>query len=167
MGMTSRLYGYIDEAWPGAAAGGNPQKMQFLVARAREIEQHNEATLNALPAPDAWPPVSRDMFGWAPYDSHMVVYKNRPIHFAASLKEVDWNLGDWIEKFERLLRTLYWEKALVHFEGAYGDEHTFVWHPKREWVSRLCSGILEPISEWERTSTMEESDLEQRRESAP
>ena len=163
MGMVSRLYGYIEEAWPGANAGGDSKKMQLLVDQSRRIERHNEAILQALPIIDEWPPISRHMFAYAPPDVQMITYKNRLIHFAASLKEVDGDIGQWIEKFEHLLRSLYWESAVVHFEAAYEGEHRFEWHPKDEWVSRLCNGFLEPVLQWDRTSTMSEDELAERR----
>lgn len=162
--MVSRLYGYIEEARPGAAAGGEIQRMQRLVDCARQIKQHNEAVLQSLPEADKWPPVSRHMYSYPPADDHMITYKGRLLHFAAGLKEVDWNLGDWIGKFEKLLGRLYWERAIVQFEGAYGDRHSFEWRPAKQWVSdRLCQGVLEPITEWERTGDLDASELAQRK----
>ena len=89
----------------------------------------------------------------------MISYRNRPIHFAASLKEVDWAVRDWLDKFEGLLRRLYWQNAAVHLHTAYLGQHQFTWRPTHEWSYRLTSGILEPIIQWEFESTMERNAL--------
>jgi hypothetical protein len=158
MGVQTLLFGYIEEAWPGARSNGSREHAQLLMDNARLIKTHNEAILSALPAHDAWPPLTRHMFAWAPADSPMINYKNRPIHFAASLKEADWALRDWLDKFEGLLRRLYWENAVVYFRSAYLAEHQVTWHPTHEWQVRLTSGVLEPISQWEFKSSMDQKD---------
>lgn len=163
MGVQSRLVGYVEEAWPGVAAGGDPTLMQHLHDTAREIGRHNEAVLEGLPSEDDWPPLCRPMFGWAPANAPMIAYKNRLIHLAASLKEMDWELRDWLDKFEGLLRRLYWESAFVRFEGAYLGVSEFTWRPARPWVEGLCRGRLAPITEWAFTSTMPAEDLAQLR----
>jgi hypothetical protein len=163
MGVQSLLYGYIEEAWPGAAAGGDAILAQQLLDNTAHICRHNEDVLNSLPVEDSWPPLMRQMFGWAPWNAPLIVYWNRPIHFAASLKELDFELQDWLDKFEKLLRMLYWETAVVHFEAAYLGYHTFTWSPKRDWVSKLCKGSLELITEWDFESSMDCSELEQLR----
>jgi hypothetical protein len=86
------------------------------------------------------------MFGWAPADAPMIVYRNRIIHLGASLKEMDWALREWLDKFEAVLRRLYWESAYVRFEAAYLGVHEFTWRPKRAWVEDLCCGRLSPIA---------------------
>ena len=164
MGVQSRLVGYIKEAWPGAAAGGDAALMQHLVDTDRAISRHNERVLGSLSETDFWPPLCRPMFAWAPTDASMIVYKNRLIHLAASLKEMDWALRDWLDKFEALLRRLYWESAYIRFEAAYLGVHEFTWRPTQAWVEQLCRGQLSPIAEWSFSSTMPTGDLADLRE---
>jgi hypothetical protein len=163
MGVQSRLLGYIEEAWPGLAAGGDPALMQHLLDTKRRIHQHNEKVLGALPDADQWPPLCRPMFAWAPSDAPMIVYKNRLIHLAASLKQMDFELREWLDKFEGLLRRLYWESAYIRFEAAYIGKHEFTWRPTEAWVKELCKGRLTPISEWSFSSTMPAEELAQLR----
>jgi hypothetical protein len=164
--MRSFFVGYIEEACPGLRTNGSPEHMQLLIDNARSISAHNERVLGALPTEDDWPPLSRTMFGWSPSDASMINYRTRPIHFAASLKEVDWDLRDWLDKFEALLKQMYWEKAYVQFDAAYIGEHQFTWHPTRDWVERLTSGTLEPITTWTFESTMDSNDLDRLRNGA-
>jgi len=137
--------------------------MQLLINNARIIGVHNEQMLKSLPIEDDWPPLSRGMFGFAPSDAAMINYRTRPIHFAASLKEVDWDLRDWLDKFESLLRQLYWEKAHVHFDAAYLGEHQFTWRPTRDWVERLTGGTLESVNTWTFESSMDVNELDRLR----
>jgi hypothetical protein len=164
MGVQSRLLGYIEEAWPGVAAGGDAARMEQLLEAHRQIGAHNEQVLGSLPLEDEWPPLCRPMFAWAPAGAAMIVYKNRLIHMGASLKQLDWALREWLDKFEELLRALYWESAYVRFEAAYLGIHEFTWRPTEAWVRELCQGRLAPIREWTFTSTLPAEELEGLRE---
>jgi hypothetical protein len=158
MSVQSLLLGYIKEAWPGVAAGGDPVRLQGSVDAAARVSHHNEAVLEALPARDAWPPLGRPMFAWPPSDDPTIAFRARLIHFAACQNALDQDLGDWLEKFEGLLRRLYWEAAYVRVETAYIGTQEFCWRPTGEWVSDLCKGVLRPIDAWsfERTISKEE-----------
>jgi hypothetical protein len=164
MGVQSKLVGYIEEAWPGLAAGGNQILMDHLIATDQQISRHNENVLGTLPEVDEWPPLCRPMFAWAPVKTPMIVYKNRLIHFAASLKEMDWELRDWLDKFEALLRRLYWESAHIRFEAAYLGVHEFTYRPTDGWVQELCQGRVTPIADWSFSSTLPPEDLANLRE---
>jgi hypothetical protein len=166
MGVQSKLLGYIEEAWPGQAAGGDPVRIQHLLDTDSHISRHNEDVLRSLPETDEWPPLCRPMFAWASVDALMIVYKNRLIHLAASLKQMDWELRDWLDKFEGLLRRVYWESAYIRFEAAYIGTHEFAWQPTKGWVSELCQGRLSPIVEWSFTSTLPPEELARLRESS-
>jgi hypothetical protein len=164
MGTATRLVGYIEEAWPGVAAGGDTARMEALRDAHRRIVHHNESVLEALPAEDTWPPLCRPMFGWAPADAPMITYRNRLIHVAASLKDLDWYARDWLDKFESLLRRLYWESAYIRCEFGYLGPHEFRWRPQESWVQELCQARLPAIQEWSFESTLPASELEQLRE---
>src|SRR5215212_1237823 len=100
----SYLLGYIEEAWPGAATRGDPERPKRLQDAAIQISRSNDAALNALPERDEWPPLCRPMFGWPTPDDPSIAFRSRLIHFAAIQKELDQWLRDWIDKFEGLLR---------------------------------------------------------------
>lgn len=149
--MPSILFGYIAEAWPGAMI----EYRALNEANEVSIADQNEAVLAALPDSDDWPPLTGTMFGWPPRDAAMIAYTSRLFHFAAGLKEVDWELGLWVAKFERLLRSLYWEEALVILRGAYIPPCELRWRARPDWKSRLCKGALEPITDWDFETDME------------
>jgi hypothetical protein len=164
MAVKSRIHGYVEEAWPGAAGGGIPAVIARLNAAAAEISRHNEDMLQSLPLVDDWPPVCRPMVAWPAADAPMIVYRNRLFHLAASLKELDWSLRTWLDKFECLLRRLYWESAFVRVELAYLGIHEFTWRPIEGWKDALCEGRLSPIDKWTFSTTMSASDLDRLRD---
>ena len=74
----------------------------------------NDAALAELPADDVWPPLYRSMFTVTGDDSlHGSFRGQRLIHFAGHFNYLVSDLGEWLDKFERLLRRLYWLNAEV------------------------------------------------------
>jgi hypothetical protein len=100
------------------------------------------------------------MFGWPPPEAPMITYpRNRLIHLAASMNQIDSDLRDWLDKFERLLRRLYWESAFVRVQTAYLGTHEFSWRPSDDWSTDMHKGRLRPVTDWTFTSTMDAADL--------
>jgi len=126
MGHQSLIYGVIET---------------FSVGTQRpEADERTQAALSALPDDDEWPFLVRSMFS-ATFNEHVsVAYLYRPIHFAASLKEVEGEWEEWLVKFERLLAKLDGITAVVHLETELVGTHTYHW-------SRANIGSWPP--EWE------------------
>lgn len=151
MGTQCTIYGYIVEANPGG-----PELES-------KIQAHNESKIIALPETDTWPPLPRSIFSWVKPNTPMVMYRNRPLHFAAILKEMDGELRDWLDKFEALLRLTLWESVTVNYEGAYIGTHLFEW-----WVEPDCSwldeqGALAPTQHWNFRSSLDPAELDKLR----
>lgn len=97
------LIGYLHEA----LATYRPHDEGFF-------ERANDVVLASLPDDDAWPPLSRAMFsvtgeGWARGS-----FRNRRlIHFAGHFNFIANDLHPWLDKFEDVLRKLYWRRAEV------------------------------------------------------
>ena len=164
MGVPTIFLGYIEEAWPGNAAGGDAAFLAHLQATAASISAHNEAVLSALPLVDAFPPLSRPMFAWPPADAPDIVYRNRILHFAACVKNADFVARDWLDKFETLLRQLYWQSAYVRIQPTYMAALEFKWEVASPWCDELCKGRLGPIGDWTFTSTIDAAELERLRD---
>ena len=118
MGMTTFIYGVIEEY------GLNLKWLD-------EVYSHNEKVISSLPTSDPWPPLSKEMFSITKNDKEIegpdLAYWGRMIHFAACLKSVEYEWGEWKEKFEHLLRQLYWTQAHVHFKTEYTGVISFAW----------------------------------------
>ena len=112
MGMTTFIYGVIEEY------GLNHNRKD-------EIYAHNESILSQLPTSDNWPPLSQNMF--AITKGELLEYSGRIIHFGACLKSVEHEWIEWKEKFENLLKEMYWLQAHVHFKTEYTGVVSFEW----------------------------------------
>jgi hypothetical protein len=162
MSVVTIFVGYIEEAWPGSS--GDYQLQARKTAVEEEICRHNERVIDGLPVEDAFPALCRGMFGMDREKSAGISFRNRPIHFAASMKNADFCIRDWLDKFEGLLREMYWESAYVRIKGGYLGAYEFQWKPEREWVEEMCKRELRKITAWEFKSSMEEKRLKSMRE---
>jgi hypothetical protein len=65
-----------------------------------------------LPLDDNWPKLTKNMFSISSTDYDTPgFYKVQMIHFGASIKYLDENWAEWLEKFESLLEGLSWRRA--------------------------------------------------------
>ena len=104
--------------------------------------RRNADRINALADADDWPPLTRDMFA-VPEDEHN--FNIQMIAFCASQNGVHlW--ARWLEKFETLLKTLYWDEVNLHLRTeAWGTFH-YVWTPLGH---SLTGKSPSPVTEWE------------------
>ncbi|WP_390342043.1 hypothetical protein ACFJIS_17745 [Variovorax boronicumulans] len=156
MGFSSYVYGYIAEANQNPSGADVPFEEQVLA-----LQKYNEMVIDSLPAQDDWPPLSRRMFGLAPSAEPMIAYWGRPIHFAAGLKEIDSDIGKWLDKFENLLRRLYWDRVQLHIEFGLSPARSMTWEIKRGYVHVFKGGPPPPVESTLQTS-MEPEELEYR-----
>jgi hypothetical protein len=74
----------------------------------------NDATIAALPEDDAHPPLCRSLFSVTGGDAlHGSYGRQRIIHFAGKFNHFVNDLAPWLDKFEAMLRKLYWINAEV------------------------------------------------------
>ena len=118
--MRTTLYGYIEEMdiWK------SPIKNQ--------VKRHNYRIIKSLKKDDDWPPLSREMFSITNNSNNEIYrpnleYSGRVIHFGANLKSVEYELDEWLEKFEDLLSKLIWIESNVHFKTEYSELQTLHW----------------------------------------
>ena len=133
------------------------------------LKEHNEATINALPSEDEWPWLNRSMFA-LPSKWPQGTYREQIIHFGLSIKddpplspntaydpERGWPKPDrecvygWIDKFERLLQSLYWFRANLHITTDFEPNRVFYYLPTMAAVDKMLADNPQPIDEWELT----------------
>ena len=74
----------------------------------------NINTIETLPADDDWPRLTRNMFSITSTDyDRPGFYKIQMIHFGASIKYLDEDWHEWLEKFESLLERLSWSEVFM------------------------------------------------------
>jgi hypothetical protein len=114
MTQQSIIYGFIQGA---EGMKSDPHKLHRL----------NRAIIESLPEKDAFPHLSRSMFAIPGDDPAAGTYKSQIIHFGASMKDVETHWRAWLEKFEALLRRLYWFNAVVQLRGEVIGDVQYEW----------------------------------------
>jgi hypothetical protein len=144
MGHEATLYGVI---LAGDGSGGEG------FHHIRRLQLWNHAILNRLPSQDDWPWLVRGMFN-VPYERPVGLYRTQVITFGESLKDDPSDRGcwnEWLEKFETLLRRLYWWSAVVHLRTDFEGERVIQWTPTAEAVRLLWDDPPQPICLWTRS----------------
>jgi len=129
------VFGYIE--------GADPEWLRAL----------NADALAGLPTEDEWPWLVRGMFalpaGWP-----QGTYRAHVIHFGASLKDEPqdrscWDV--WLQKFEALLRCMYWWSVTVHMQTEFEPDRVFRWVPSKAAVDGMLADSPHCVQEWERS----------------
>ena len=118
--------------------------------RLRILQQHNRRVLEALPDEDPWPGLTRGVFA-VPAESAPEIYMSQVIHFGLSTKDDPYDrsrFDPWFQKFERLLRQLFWYSAVAHLETELDPPRRYVWLPTERAVERMVANPSSPIDEW-------------------
>lgn len=110
----------------------------------------NRQVVASLPETDDMPFLTRGMFS---VTGSPEMYGSQIIHFAASMKALEpmWHI--WLEKFEDLLRRLYWFGAVVHLESElFEGDYQYQWIISDESMNNeLFNDPIRPVSGWEFT----------------
>jgi hypothetical protein len=86
--------------------------------------EENTAVIAALPEEDSWPHLTRDLFV-VPQKKHS--YDGQIISFGTMYNGVETEWEQWLTKFERLLRSLYWDDAHVYLQTELWGSYHYVW----------------------------------------
>jgi hypothetical protein len=114
MARQSIIYGYVQGA-------------EWMSSDIHRLHRLNRETIAALPEKDTFPELSRGMFAVPADASDPSASRNQIIHFGASIYEVELEWRRWLEKFEALLRKLYWFNAVVHLRTEMIGDHEYDW----------------------------------------
>ena len=109
--------------------------------------QVNRDVMLALPDASNWPFLCREMFSIPNLVPDLNAYHTEVMHFGASYRAIEYEWEQWIGKFERLLRQMYWVSASVHLETELAGVHTFSWESQQSFHSPN-SGELRVRCEW-------------------
>jgi hypothetical protein len=120
------------------------------------LQQRNEDIIRSLKADDDWPWVDRSIFA-LPGSYPMGTYRRQVIHFGLSIKDEperdgheNW-LDAWLDKFENVLRQLFWSSVRLHVERDFEPKRReYSWIPTEEAEKGLRGDIPRPVTIWER-----------------
>jgi hypothetical protein len=76
-------------------------------------------------------------------------FRGRVIHFGGSFSKLYLNWPEWLEKFESLLRRLYWEHAVVVLVTELIGHHTYRWDATLKATELFSAKPPVPVGDWE------------------
>src|SRR5262249_32644835 len=136
MGMESIVYGRIE----GASYRGNNY---------RRLQDLNRAVIESLPEEDDWPFLTRHLFALPGPWPHGGLYRCQVIHFGGSFKGLEDDWRRWRDKFEALLRRLYWFSVRLHLETEARGRYEFAWLPDQAALDAMfTTDTPSPVSSW-------------------
>jgi hypothetical protein len=150
------IYGVI----VGAELRGSDDycKLQFL----------NEQVIKSLPLDDDHPWVDASIFS-LPGPHPIGTFRRQLIHFGLTIKENtsplyingefwEWHYI-WIQKFEVILRKLFWNSARLILESDFNPRRReFTWRPTDEGFRKMYEEPHIPIDEWDRVMRILDGD---------
>lgn len=115
-----------------------------------ELYPLNRKVIEALPEEDEFPPLIQDMFKVpaGPENSSSILYRKQIIHFGASFNHFDSSYEEWVEKFEALLRKLYWHDAVIHLEMELFGVFELQWKASLDSIRNFGLENPEPVQDW-------------------
>lgn len=138
MNQESVVYGCIQDM----ALANNPEQLHSQ-------RQHNRQVLMSLPGLEEWPLLSREMFSLPVAPLSLDQVQTDVMHFGCSYNAVEYEWQQWIDRFEALLKNMYWVSAMVHLETEFNGRHTFSWEAEDSF-HQPDSGELALRCEWSR-----------------
>ena len=125
MGHRNTISGHIQEPW---YVRGSDRAITRLWHRNRRV-------IRSLPSEDEWPWLTRRMFAASPlFGNHgerddllSATYRGPVIYFGGSFSSLYQEWAEWLDKFESLLRRLYWEHAVVVLVTEWMGQHVYRW----------------------------------------
>src|SRR5689334_13579512 len=100
--------------------------------------QDNAERIAVLPEQDCRPYLTRDTFAVRNMEHR---YWDQLITFGLVYNRVELFWETWLDKFEALLRTMYWDEAHVYLQTDLWGSYHYVWSPLPE-VGDL------PVQQW-------------------
>lgn len=116
---------------------------------------HNRRVIARLPGmDDGWPFLCRDMFSVPGPDVFTGQYQTQVIHFGMSYRAVEYEWEQWLQKFEALLKQMYWVSSVVHLETTFSGNHTFYWNSVDDDGHEPSDQPLQVRCEWSREGAL-------------
>ena len=143
MGERCSLSGHIQSAWYYCRTDKDT----------RALAARNQQVISELPEFDEWPFLTRGMFAFSPNETFVgdevtTTYRGQVIYFGGSFSKLYLEWHEWLEKFESLLRRLYWEHAAAVLKPELIVHQTYYWKATRESMERFSLTPPIPVQDW-------------------
>ena len=111
---------------------GHFSEVHGYITCLNEFEEANRQAIQEIPADDVLPQITGDMFA-TPHH----IYSEQLIIFGQAYNGVERYWDQWLEKFETILRKLYWYEAHVYLRTEQWGEYHYSWLPDDMWVNAV------------------------------
>jgi len=135
MSPQSIIYGYIQGA-------------EWMSSDMAKLHRLNREVIASLPESDSFPHLSRGMFAVPGDTPPQSTYRSQIIHLGASIKEIEPEWRKWLEKFESLLRRLYWFNAAIHLRTEMLGDYDYEWTVDAKQIVHYFQDPPKPPTKW-------------------
>lgn len=113
-----------------------------------KLQRLNKVFIESLPENDNdFPWINKGMF-LIPDPGITSMYRDQVIVFGASYKSVEHEWSHWLEKFENILKNLFWINATIYLETELVGDHKYEWLMVMNHLDNLLSDNPEPVTCW-------------------
>ncbi len=109
----------------------------------------NREALGYLPARDSWPPLERTFCTIPMNAGKPGFHRTQMIHFGLSFKNFEDGWSTWLQKFESLLRELYWTQVRLHLDSELYGHFDYCWDATPAALEGFRASPPQPVREWE------------------
>lgn len=113
-----------------------------------KLYELNKNIINSLPEIDdsGYPWINRSMFS---IPNEQGLFRDQIITFGASYKTLEYKWHTWLEKFEEILKQLYWFNVTIHVEFEVLGNYTYEWEIDTDQImQKWHKEKSEPIVSW-------------------
>lgn len=93
----------------------------------------NRDAILALPDMEGLPLLNREMFALPAVGDDPAGQNTQVMHFGSSYRGIEYEWNQWLERFEKLLRSMYWVSVTVHLETEMSGTHSFSWESSGDY----------------------------------
>ena len=131
----SIIYGYIQGA-------------EWMSADPRKLHRLNRKIIESLAEKDTFPYLTKSMFSIPGEEIEQGTFRSQIIHFAASMREPELQWKTWLEKFEAVLKKLYWFNAMVHLRSEMIGDYDYEWTVDASQIVHMLKDPPQPPAKW-------------------
>ena len=111
------------------------------------LQRLNKQTIQTLPDDETFPWITKNMF-LVPDPDNDKLYRDQIIVLGASYKSVEHEWDQWLDKFEEILKKLYWISATVHLETELVGSFKYEWLFDLNQSDNFTTDSPAPTSKW-------------------
>lgn len=111
-----------------------------------KLHRLNAEVINSLPNSDSqFPWINKSMFS---IPNEQGTFRDQVITFGASYKTLEYKWHLWLEKFEEILKRLFWFDVTIYAEFEVMGDYKYDWLINIDQIDKWHKEFPEPIVDW-------------------